>query len=364
MNQVLLTVSGTISPEIEAEIQQGQRPTADYLAMAEAFQADLLDFPAARQKIGRFGRLLERLGGPKLMLAWTCFRLRHQYQLIFTDGEQIGIPLALLLKFLSPGKRPAHLMIAHLLSVPKKQVFFDWLKVQSCIDIIFVYSTWQKQFIQARWQLPDERVIFLPFMVDDRFFAPDQARPGDPLGLADHGRPVISAVGLEFRDYSTLLQAVNGLDVQVVIAAASPWSKREDSTRAQEIPANVVVRRFSQYDLRDVYAASRFVVMPLYPVDFQAGVTAILEAMAMGKAVICSQTPGQTDVIVAGENGVYVPPQDPDALRTAILSLLADPEEAARLGQNGYRQIHATMNLDAYVQRLASHVKNAIRLRT
>jgi glycosyltransferase involved in cell wall biosynthesis len=157
-----------------------------------------------------------------------------------------------------------------------------------------------------------------------------------------------------------LLQAVDGLDVQVIIAAASPWSKRSDSTKGQQIPDNVSVRQFDQHELRQVYADSRFLVMPLEPADFQAGVTAILEAMAMGKAVICSQTRGQTDVIVDGENGLYVPVGDPAALRDAIQRLLADPEEAIRLGANGRRLVEREMNLDAYVARLFEIVQEAI----
>ncbi len=137
-------------------------------------------------------------------------------------------------------------------------------------------------------------------------------------------------MGLEFRDYPTLIEAVRDLDIQVVIAAASPWSKRADTTQGQQIPSNVVVRRFSQFELRDLYAACQTMVMPLYEVNFQAGVTAILEAMAMGLPVICSQTPGQTDVIVAGETGVYVTPGDPAALKNAILELLKQPDLTAR----------------------------------
>jgi hypothetical protein len=44
-------------------------------------------------------------------------------------------------------------------------------------------------------------------------------------------------------------------------------------------------------------------VMPLENVKFQVGVIAILECLAMGKAVIYSRVPGQTDVVVEGENG-------------------------------------------------------------
>ena len=46
-----------------------------------------------------FGRILHVIGGKNLVLAWACFLLRNKYSILFTDGEQVGIPLAFLLKF-------------------------------------------------------------------------------------------------------------------------------------------------------------------------------------------------------------------------------------------------------------------------
>ena len=165
---------------------------------------------------------------------------------------------------------------------------------------------------------------------------------------------MIASAGLEFRDYATLLDAVRGLDLQVILAAASPWSKRADTTQRREIPENVTVRRFNLLELRRVYAESLFVVVPLYNVEFQAGVTTILEAMAMGKAVIVTRTPGQTDVVIQGETGLYVPPGDAGALREAIGRLLDNPAEAARMGANGRRVIEERMSLDKYVAGLGA----------
>jgi glycosyltransferase involved in cell wall biosynthesis len=167
-------------------------------------------------------------------------------------------------------------------------------------------------------------------------------------------------VGLEFRDYPTLMEAVENLDLHVVIAAASPWSKRSDSTSGQTIPTNVTVSRFTQYELRDVYNRSAFMVMPLYENDFQAGVTALLEAMAMEKAIICSETAGQKDVIINFETGLYVPPGDSVALRREIVSLLDQPGEAKRMGQNGRLRIEQEMSLELYVKRLNAYVQQAL----
>ncbi len=357
---VLLTVSGTIPPDLQGQIERGERPETDYVAMARAFQANLIDYAAAREVSGRFGRVLEALAGPQLMLAWACFLLRKQYQLIFTDGEQIGIPLALLFKYLNGRNRPRHFMIVHILSVKKKTLLLDLSKAHTHIDRFFTYSTFQQRYIQNRWGLPADRVLFTPFMVDHHFFSPEQASPGDPLHLQGDERPLICSVGLEYRDYPTLIEAVRGLNVRVVIAAASPWSKQNDTTRGQEIPGNVTVRRFSQHELRDVYAASRLVVMPLYPVEFQAGVTTILEAMAMAKPVVCSRTPGQTDVILDGRNGVYVPPGNPAALREAIRNLLDRPDQARELGLTGRRLIAEAMNLEQYARSLNAYIQESL----
>ncbi|RRR77899.1 MAG: glycosyltransferase [Candidatus Viridilinea halotolerans] len=348
-NPILLTVSGVIPTERAALTASGQRPRADYYVLAEVLGADLLDVQAARQATGWLGRLIERLTGQHFMLAWATFRLRRRYRLIFTDGEQIGMPLAILLKYVAWFQRPPprHMMIVHILSVPKKRVVLDLLKIQSHIDTFLVYASAQKRFIEQRWGVPDERVVLTPFMVDACFFRAD-AVPRRP-----RERPMICAVGLERRDYPTLLRAVEGLPVDVVIAAASPWSRRADSTSGQTLPANVTVQKFNQHELRQLYADAEFLVMPLAPVDFQAGVTAILEALAMERPVICSRISGQTDVIVEGEHGLYVPPGDVAALRAAIEGLLANHEQRRQMGRNGRRLIEQQMSLDVYAAGLA-----------
>jgi glycosyltransferase involved in cell wall biosynthesis len=81
----------------------------------------------------------------------------------------------------------------------------------------------------------------------------------------------------------------------------------------------------------------------------------------MEKAVICSRVPGQTDVVVEGENGRYVPPGDPSILSTEIRRLLCCPEEMIRLGVNGRKLVECQMNLDLYVDRLVGFLHEAIK---
>jgi glycosyltransferase involved in cell wall biosynthesis len=199
---------------------------------------------------------------------------------------------------------------------------------------------------------------------------------------------LISSAGLEYRDYPTLFQAVDGLDVRVVVGASSHWSRRRNTAATVERPANVEVSAFNYSALRDLYARAMVVVVPLEDVDFQAGVTTILEAMAMGKPVIVTHSRGQTDVIedrrsttrgvlprprpvsllrtiaeMTGvdiePNGFYVVPGDPAALRRAILYLLDRPEERARLGAAGRRAVERLMTVDQFAGRMRDLVEQA-----
>jgi glycosyltransferase involved in cell wall biosynthesis len=59
----------------------------------------------------------------------------------------------------------------------------------------------------------------------------------------------------------------------------------------------------------------------------------LLEALARGKAVIASQVGGIGQVISHGENGMLVPPGDPDALEQSMRMLLEDGVLRESLGK-------------------------------
>jgi glycosyltransferase involved in cell wall biosynthesis len=345
---VLLTVSGTIPPDLDQAIEDGRRPRADYRELARAFDADVLDYAEARETSGAAARLLARLAGDNVLLAWTCFRRRKDYEVVFTDGEQVGMPLAALSLFAR--RRPRHVMIGHRLSARKKVLLHQLLRLGARIDRVFVYASPQQRVAIDQLGYAPDQVVLIPFMVDTEFWLPDHVQ------VAHRERPMICAVGQELRDYPTLVDAVRGVDVDLVIAAASPWSRRADTSAGLDIPPNVEVRGFDLFELRQLYADANFVVVPLQETDFQAGITTILEAMSMGKAVVCTRTTGQTDTVVDGVNGLYVPPGDGRSLRTAIEKLLADPAVAERIGMAGQRWVREHSDINVYAARLAAIV--------
>ncbi len=61
----------------------------------------------------------------------------------------------------------------------------------------------------------------------------------------------------------------------------------------------------------------------------------LLEAMASGTAIVCSDIHGYKGVVRRGEQALLVPPRDPAALAAALSRLLADDELRASMGASG-----------------------------
>ncbi len=60
---------------------------------------------------------------------------------------------------------------------------------------------------------------------------------------------------------------------------------------------------------------------------------AVLEAMAWARAIVATAVGGVPDVLSDGDDGLVVPPGNPEALATALAGLEADPSLRERLGQ-------------------------------
>jgi glycosyltransferase involved in cell wall biosynthesis len=138
-----------------------------------------------------------------------------------------------------------------------------------------------------------------------------------------------------------------------------PWIR--DISNQDSLPASITIGAMNFSELRALYDRSRFVVIPLFETDTDNGNTSILEAMAMGKAVICSRVRGQRDVVQEGITGLFVPPGDIRALREAITSLWANPERAAEMGRNGRAHIEKYHALDAWVEDVRNVIEDVLK---
>lgn len=82
---------------------------------------------------------------------------------------------------------------------------------------------------------------------------------------------------------------------------------------------------------RDLYGRS-------WPQSELLGLT-LLESMAVGTPVVCTQVGGMPEYVVDGVSGFIVPPNDPAAIRERLLRILDDPALAARMGEAGAKHV-------------------------
>jgi glycosyltransferase involved in cell wall biosynthesis len=78
----------------------------------------------------------------------------------------------------------------------------------------------------------------------------------------------------------------------------------------------------------------------------------VLEAMAAGIPVVASAVGGIPDQLRHGEEGILVPPDDPDALGEALGALLRDPAYARRLGETGRLRTENEFSHETLVRRI------------
>ncbi len=342
--KVLLLIPSVAKTGVEGEVERNVHPTMDYYALQAATNGTIADYSTI-EGCSHFLVALARRAGKDAALAAYGFIKRKEFDAIYSNGENVSIPLSAFLLF--SFRRPVHVLIGHHLSPNKKKFFLKWL--QSKMDLTFVYAKTQEEYAATVLEIPREKLSLIPFHADARFYAPME-RSG---GTTEY----ICSAGLEWRDYPTLMEAIDEMPVELRLAAASPWSKHKNETENRKLPVNVTARRYSYRELRELYANALFVVVPLYDNDFQAGVTTLLEAMSMGKAVIVTRTVGQKDVVIDGETGIYVSPGNVVELRAAIQRLIDNPDEASRLGLNARKAIVDRMSLDHWSETIANTIK-------
>jgi glycosyltransferase involved in cell wall biosynthesis len=284
-----------------------------------------------------------------LAQALAGFSRRRHYDAIVSWGERFGLPLAGILK--ATHARTPHVALFSWISTPKKAALLR--RVHTHIHRLVLWSSIQYEFAVNTLGIPPSRIVELRWLVDQKFWRP---MPG-PTDM-------ICAVGREMRDYATLIEAMRDLDVRCHIAAKIDVGKTDqwmtDLRDPTALPPHITTGSKPYPELRTLYARSRFVVLPLQPTDTDNGVTAMTEAMAMGKAVICTKVDGQRDVLQDGVNGLFVPPHDPRALRDAIQYLWTHPDVCERMGAEGRKHIERFHTLDRFVTAVHGAVEDAI----
>jgi glycosyltransferase involved in cell wall biosynthesis len=303
--------------------------------------------------------ILSSSASPMAPVWWRLARevqRRHaEYDAVLSWGEKLSLAM-LIQQGLGGGGKP-HIAMMYQFEKPNIRVPLGVLK--KSLHAVVTWSSVQRRALIERIGFPPERIYLIRHYVDQLFYSPRHAE-----------QDMICAVGAEMRDYSTLLEAIRGTGLRCHIATDHvrvPGRFRILNDRRVPISdldmgsdTKVTAGRMSLSQLRSLYARSKFVVVPLLPSDTDNGVTVILEAMAMGKPVICSRTRGQVDVIQEGVTGLYVPIGDAARLREAIVSLWNEPSRTEEMGRKARAFIEKHHTLEKFTATARSAAEAAL----
>jgi glycosyltransferase involved in cell wall biosynthesis len=277
------------------------------------------------------------------ILAWLR---RAEFELLCTGNENVGLLLAALLRPFR--KRPKVVTMNHHLSHKWKARVFRGLGLEVTTDAIICLNEFQATFALAKLLVDPKKILQVRYgaCVDGSFFSPRELQNPNPYVLS---------VGREGRDYQTLVEALLSLDIAATIVASGMRSPAEYPSPLPESDNQISVRAgLNCLALRELYAGAAFVILPLHDVEYPAGITTIMEAMAMGKAVIATRSRGISEFIEDGETGLWANAGDAEDLREKILYLWNNPVIAQRMGVTARAAITERVNLNRYVEEIAS----------
>lgn len=328
-----------------AEIPPGIAPRLDYQLIARGCQGSTQPWLSAPS--GLRGPQLVRVGRSFLGNLAHALRLLPSLapdNIVYSTGETWGLPMGLAGAF-QRKRRFTHVVYVHRVFSSAWLRFLRASRGRLAVDGWICVTQHQARLLRGALGPEGAPVAVVSQGVDTQFFDPAKAAP-------PAGRPYLLSVGVEMRNYDLFFQAVQGLDVDVVVKASSAWmaSARQGIGAA---PPNVrlIAERLSYVELRDLYAGATLVAAPLYDTPQAAGITTILEGVAMGKAVVATRSAGLPDVLVHGETGIVVEP-DASTLADALQQLLDDPNRRETLAQAGRHAVLETVTLEHHADQV------------
>ncbi len=308
-----LTYSGQVAAELES-LCQSSRP-------------DVLDFPE-----------------------WGC----EGYVYLLNRTERNDIPTAIHL-------HGPLVMFAHTMRWPELDSEFYRVGThmeQTCIRL--ADAVFSSSFCSARWcseyyGIPRENIPRLHTGVDTQLFHP---RPKD-----EAARPTIMFVGKITRNKGVkiLLEAACRLVDEFPTLRLVIIGQGEREVVAE---LRATARRHAVEDLLELVGYVQRDALPNHltqahvfaaPSMYEGGPGLVyLEAMACGLPVVACSGSGASEVVEHGQNGYLVPPQDAEALASALRRLLADKQLRETMGSCARESVLAEGDSRVCLDRLES----------
>ena len=170
-----------------------------------------------------------------------------------------------------------------------------------------------------------------------------------PLNVEKERKVLFVGKILQVKGINNLIKAVQELDTKLHIDAKL-LDKEYLKLLTNLDRNNKAIFNFNATDkeLINDYNSAFVTVLPSLSEIFPL---VVLESMACGTPVICTDAGGMPEIVEDGKNGFIVPPNNPKSLEEKIRYFLDNPDESKRMGENARKKILADFTWDAVARR-------------
>ena len=232
--------------------------------------------------------------------------------------------------------------------------FIDQLS-ENYVDRFLVVSNALERSLTLGRGISSERVVRIYNGIEVSEFQPTLQMNNlrDEWGIP-HSEPLVGAIGrlVWQKGLEYLIQAVVEIlaavpDARFLVVGEGPLrANLEALARGLNISHRIIFTGF-RHDIREILSTIDILVIPSLLEGFPL---ITLEAMAMAKPIVATQLPGINEQISDGLEGILVPPKNPKALGTAVLSLLQDRKLASRLGAAARSKVESCFSVEKMVR--------------
>ncbi len=195
-----------------------------------------------------------------------------------------------------------------------------------------------------------DRVSFLPFGIDAEFWSYERPSAGPPV--------IVSVGNDRDRDPETLFAALD-----IIIKSVPDVRALVQSDTTSTPPKGVeMFSRVTHEKLRTIYQGSTLVMVATKPNLHVSGMTVALEAMATGRPVVMSDTPGMRDYVPDGISGFLAKVGDPERMASAAIKIIESPDLCNQMANDGRRLVEEKFNSGAMAARIAALVQDSLPL--
>lgn len=181
-----------------------------------------------------------------------------------------------------------------------------------------------------------------------------------PTGEPRHPRLVLSAGTLRTcKGFDDLIRAIGllrdrGSDAELeIIGEGEERAELEGLVASLSLGDRVRLPGYRpQEELIPAYQTAAAVALPAHHEDHFGIPNILIEGLAAGAPVVCTELPSLAELVEHGKSGLFVPERDPDALASALGELLSDPAKADRMAQEGRRRVVEHFDMEQTVAEL------------